>query len=233
MKTGKKLFAVLAVISGLIAIAAAAVIVAVMVVPTMTIRIRFFFACIVAAVVFTILAVIFLCKAIKNERAKKIIVRITVVVSFIVYLTMFFGVLFLVKAFTNHISFVFAYNKNWLQESLPNLIPLKHTIMDIYGAITGGRRVLVVLFELLGNMLAYVPLAFFLPAMFKNLRRFDSFLPTIVFITISIELFQGMFGIGSCQIDDFLLGAGCACIAFYFLRRPKVIKYLNSKYIYF
>ena len=69
--------------------------------------------------------------------------------------------------------------------------------------------------------------------MFKGMRHFDSFLPTMVFISVATELFQGMFGLGSCQIDDFILGVGTACLVFYILRRPKVIKFLDSKHIYF
>lgn len=233
MNSRKRLFAVLALISGAVTLASSSVIVAKMFIPGMTVRLRFFFSCIFCAFVFAVLTVLFVCEAIKNENAKKVIVRTTVIVSFVAYLSLFLGLLFLIKAFSNHQAFAFSYNKDWLRDSLPNLIPLKHTATAIYNTLAGNKRFLNGLVEILGSIVLYMPFAFFLPAMFKNMRRFDTFLPTIVFITIAVEIFQGMFGLGSCRIDDFILGAGGACLAFFILRRPRVIKFFTSKHVYF
>ena len=233
MKKNRKVLIVLAVISGLLALAAAAVVCAVMLLPSVQIRLRTFYGCLAAVVVFSVLVVIFTCEALTNENAKKTIVKITMICTFAVYLIVYFGFLFLIKAYSNHDAFSFTYNRNWLKEALPGLIPLKSTAKMIYDTLFGSRAVSRTLVELGGNMFALVPFAFFLPAMFKGMRHFDSFLPTMVFISVATELFQGMFGLGSCEIDDFILGVGTACLVFYILRRPKIIKFLDSKHIYF
>ncbi len=233
MEKSRKIFAVLAVISGLAGLAAAGVVAASMLLPTVRIRLRLYYACIAAVILFAILVVIFTCRAITDEKKKNVIVKTTVICTFVVYLIIYFGVLFLAKAYSNHDSFVFAYNKNWLKDALPGLIPLKRTAKMIYDTLFGNRHISRTLFEIGGYMLSLVPFSFFLPAMFKHMRHFDSFLPTIVFISVATEMFQGMFRLGSCMIDDFILGVGTACLAFYILRRPKVVKYLDSKHIYF
>ena len=233
MEKNKRLYAFLASFSMLIGAAAGAFIVAVMVLPDISVNPRYFFASIAAFVVFFALTIIFICKAVTNEKTKKTIVRVTMIVAFTVYLIMFFGFLFLIKAYSNHAGFLFSYNKEWLKNALPGMIPFKHTFMKIFETFKGTRNFSRTILELGGNIFAFVPFAFFLPAMFKSMRHFDSFLPMIVFITIATEIFQGMFGLGSCRIDDFLLGAGFACLAFYILRRPKIIKFFVEKHIYF
>ena len=233
MKKNRKLFAALAIISGLLGLAAAAVVISVMVIPSVEIRLRLFYACLAAVVLFAVLVVIFTCEALENEKTKNVIVKTTMICTFVVYLITYFGFLFLIKAYSNHDMFSFTYNRNWLKDALPGLIPFKSTAKMIYETLFGNRAFSRTALEIGGNMLALVPFAFFLPAMFKNMRHFDSFLPMMVFISVATEIFQGMFGLGSCQIDDFILGVGTACLVFYILRRPKVIKFLDSKHIYF
>ena len=229
----KRLYTLLASVSILIEAVSGLFIVAVMVLPEISVNPIYFFASIVAFIIFFALTVIFICRAVSDEKTKKTIVRTTMIVAFAVYLIMFAGFLFLVKAYTNHSGFMFKYNKEWLKNALPGLIPFKSTLKMIYGTFTGSRNAVLTMFELGGNIFAFVPFAFFLPAMFKSMRHFDSFLPMIVFITVATEIFQGMFGLGSCMIDDFILGAGAACLAFYILRRKKIINYFVEKYIYF
>ncbi len=233
MKTKNKLFTLLAVICCLITAASTATVLSVILIPSVTIRHMLFFALIGISIVFAVLTVIFMCEAITNDKVKRVAVRTTVIISFCAYVLIFFGILLLVKAFTNYQSFNFVYNKNWLAESLPNLIPFKPTVTRISSLFSGKMGFAIFAFESLGNILAYIPLALFLPAMFKSKRSFESFLPTIVFITVSVELFQGMFGVGSCRLDDVIFGAGAACIVYAILKLPKIQKFFDNSYIYF
>ncbi|MBR6917303.1 MAG: VanZ family protein [Clostridia bacterium] len=233
MKNNKKLLTLLAYFSAAVALASAAVVMASILIPSMKIRLRFFFACIFILIVSSIVTVIFTCNIIEDEKRKNIIVKTTMIASFAAYLTVFLGFLFLLKAFSNHASFTFAYNKRWLSDAIPQLIPFKSTAGKVAGMFSGSRNVFITLIELFGSLFAFVPFSFFLPAMFKNMRSFNSFLPVIVFLTVLTEAFQGMFRLGTCRIDDFILGVGGACIAFYIFRRPRVIRFFDSKHIYF
>ncbi|MBQ7714304.1 MAG: VanZ family protein [Clostridia bacterium] len=233
MKTSKKLFTLLAAVCCLITAVSTAIVLAVILIPSVTIRHMLFFVLIGISIVFAIFTVIFACEAITNDKVRRVAVRTTVIIFFCTYVLIFIGILLLVKAYSNYQNFNFAYNKNWLEESLPNLIPFRPTVSKISSLVSGETRFTRFVFEALGNTLAYVPLALFLPALFKSKRNFESFLPTIVFITVSVELFQGMFGVGSCRLDDVIFGAGAACIVYAILKRPKIQKFFEEKYIYF
>lgn len=59
--------------------------------------------------------------------------------------------------------------------------------------------------NLVGNVVMFVPLGYFLPALWPRLRQFFFILLSSVVIIVFIELFQYFFGLGSCDVDDFIL----------------------------
>ena len=56
-----------------------------------------------------------------------------------------------------------------------------------------------------GNLILFLPMGFFLPCLFRELRRPRNVFFVISFIIFSFEIFQGIFRIGVPDIDDFLL----------------------------
>lgn len=84
-----------------------------------------------------------------------------------------------------------------------------------------------VLLNLGGNLVAFMPFAFFLPLFFRAERRFCIFLPTVTLAVAFVEMMQFLSMRGSCDIDDLILNAGGAAIAFFALKIPPVSRLLS------
>lgn len=68
--------------------------------------------------------------------------------------------------------------------------------------------------NLLGNVLLFVPLGFFLPALFPRQRSFKRFFLWLCLIILLIEVVQLFTLRGSCDIDDFILNCIGGCIGY-------------------
>ncbi len=102
-----------------------------------------------------------------------------------------------------------------------NLVPFR-SIYEVYilGFVRGYVSTSYMLFNLLGNLCAFMPFAFFLPLFFPRQRRWYLFIPTILSLTALIEVLQLIFMRGSCDIDDLILNAGGAVVLYFVLRIP-------------
>ena len=96
-----------------------------------------------------------------------------------------------------------------------NLIPL-HTIRKYLHLLDSSRPYLVRLavVNLVGNVIMFIPLGFFLPAVFQKLYRlWKTLLTTALAITL-IELAQLFTLLGSCDVDDLILNLLGAAIGY-------------------
>lgn len=85
----------------------------------------------------------------------------------------------------------------------------------------------IALTNLLGNVAAFSPFAFFLPLLFPKISSFKKFALSIIGIVSFAELLQLILGRGSCDIDDLILNAGGACILYGILHLPGTRKILR------
>ena len=88
-----------------------------------------------------------------------------------------------------------------------SLTPL-HTIREQIYIIRHSSSSYLVRFalrNLLGNVVLFIPAGYFLPAVWRKMRRFVPFLLTSVLIIVLIELLQLFTLLGSCDIDDLIL----------------------------
>jgi len=81
-----------------------------------------------------------------------------------------------------------------------NLVPFKTIILYVNAIERINPRTIIT--NILGNILLFVPLGFYLKAFIKNFKY--TFL-TIVSIPITIELLQYLFATGAADIDDIIL----------------------------
>ncbi len=111
-----------------------------------------------------------------------------------------------------YISQCYASFANWKQEILwsLNLIPFRF-LFDIHGytLLTWCKNVI-------GNIILFVPVGFFLLCLFPKVRvwSFKKYTFIMAAIIIGIELFQLFLMCGHCDIDDFLLNLLGACLGF-------------------
>lgn len=113
--------------------------------------------------------------------------------------------------------------REYYMEWYVNLKPF-HSIYEIYiqGFIKGYVNEYYTLLNLLGNLCAFMPLAFFLPRFFKTQRRWYCLLPTVLLLICAVEGIQLLFMIGSCDIDDVILNFGGVLILFGILKIPPI-----------
>lgn len=111
-----------------------------------------------------------------------------------------------------------AYNARFV-----NFVPFR-SIYHVYikGFFRGYVNAYYTLLNLIGNILAFMPLAFFLPYFFPSQAKWYLFLPTALLSVTLIESLQFSFMIGSCDVDDLILNAGGSFLFFLILKIPFV-----------
>ena len=97
-----------------------------------------------------------------------------------------------------------------------NLIPL-HTITEFWNNLHGGGRSHAFI-NLVGNIVMFVPLGFFIPCVF---RKTDTFLCSMLYALLAIvciEIIQLVTLLGSLDVDDVILNMIGAAIGHWIYR---------------
>ena len=118
---------------------------------------------------------------------------------------------------------------NYIHNSL-NLIPFK-TIIGYIGKFDSLLDTRAVMFNLLGNVVACMPFAFFLPLLFKKQNNIKRFALTMIIIVLVIELLQFITLSGSCDIDDIILNVFGALIMFAILKIKSVNNLIKNIFL--
>ena len=103
-----------------------------------------------------------------------------------------------------------------------NLRPFR-SIYQVYilGFIKGYVSAYYTIVNLLGNVLAFTPCAFFFPLFFKAQKKWFVFLPTIILLVAAVEALQFFFMVGSCDVDDLILNVSGTVLTYFILKcRP-------------
>ena len=79
--------------------------------------------------------------------------------------------------------------------------------------------------NLVGNLLIFMPMGVFLPAVWEKQRRLVIFLLTASAVIIGVEIIQFITMRGACDIDDYILNF-CGALIGYTLSRLKIIRKL-------
>ena len=111
-----------------------------------------------------------------------------------------------------------------------NLMPL-YTIRNMFTKWQAGRiSGVAFLYNIFGNLAAFMPFAFFLPLLFRAQRKFRVFALTVALIVLTVELVQLFSMCGMFDIDDFLLNIPGALAFYGFLRIPPIRRVLFRLY---
>lgn len=106
-----------------------------------------------------------------------------------------------------------------------NLIPFRtiRMYLHILSSSTNAYSLRHAAINLLGNVGLFLPLGFFLPAVFSGLRGFWRTLFCTVLLISAVEVVQILTRVGVCDIDDLLLNALGSGIGFliYRILNPK------------
>ena len=123
-------------------------------------------------------------------------------------------------------------NINYKQyfENTVNLVPFK-TIMMYIKQFDSMYDTRTVLFNLLGNIIALMPMAFFLPLLFKKQSKFRNFVLTITGIILLIEFLQLITSSGRFDIDDLILNLSGALIMYGIIKIKSVNNLIRNIFL--
>lgn len=136
---------------------------------------------------------------------------------FVLYCLNLFYVLFLDPDFGRRVMKEALSFEEYFQYNV-NLDPFETIQLFIRGYQKGVVTLETLLGNLLGNMLVFMPMAYFLPVLFYKQRKIRWFLLTIILMVLCVEVLQVYLRIGSGDIDDFLLNVVGATICYFVLK---------------
>jgi len=85
--------------------------------------------------------------------------------------------------------------------------------------------------NLVGNTMLFMPMAVFLPCLFRPMQRLWLFALTMFLLLLAVEALQLLLACGSCDIDDVLLNLAGTLIVFGILKIPFVRRLLERLYL--
>ncbi len=92
----------------------------------------------------------------------------------------------------------------------------------------GNISLRLVVINLAGNLAAFAPMGFFLPALYRWQRSIFFFTATLFLSITTIEVAQVYTGVGSCDIDDLILNLAGALIVYIICRLTPLWRYVCS-----
>ena len=99
-----------------------------------------------------------------------------------------------------------------------NVIPFKTLIryISFFAARRDFKSFLLAFSNIGGNFFLFFPMGFFLPVLFKKMRKFKFCFSVVFCMILSAELLQGVCRVGVPDIDDLMINLFGAYIAFCF-----------------
>ncbi len=103
------------------------------------------------------------------------------------------------------------------------------SIYEVYilGFVHGYVNAYYMLLNLLGNVCAFMPFAFFLPMFWRAMRHWYFFLPAMILAVASVEALQFAFMVGSCDVDDVILNVSGAMLLFFLFQIPPLSRFVQ------
>ncbi len=124
---------------------------------------------------------------------------------FIIYGAVLFYLVFLSNAYGRN-------NQEILRYQNINLVPFKTIInyLNAWDVVNPS----VVITNVYGNIAAFLPFGFLGPIVFQRLRRFLPLFIASFLLSFSIEMIQGLLGVGVVDVDDLILNIFGALIGY-------------------
>ena len=154
--------------------------------------------------------------------------KINLYIFFILYL-MLLIILTLFDSSWGRNGFAIKDFKVYIKQSV-NLVPFK-TIINYIKEFNSMYSTRQIMFNLLGNICAFMPMALFLPLLFKKQSKFKNFIVTMVISILGIESLQLITTSGRFDIDDLILNLFGAAIMYLLLNIKSVNDLINNMFL--
>ena len=123
-----------------------------------------------------------------------------------------------------------AYWKNF--ELMTNFHPFETVKLYINAIRFNYIGMEIPLSNLLGNALLFMPMAVFLPCLFRPMQKLWMFTLTMLLMLVAVEAVQLLLACGSCDVDDILLNLSGTLILFGILKIPAIQRLLKRMYLF-
>ena len=170
-------------------------------------------------------------KTVPNKQVTKIM-KITFLLFFIIYIFLLvtltlFDQYFGRSGVNNILKWDSDLLNNYIKHSV-NIVPFTGIIGYIKGFFTGSMAKSVVITNIIGNIVAFMPFALFLPFLFNKMKSFKWFISVMCAVVLSVELLQILMLTGTCDIDDIIVNVDGACMAFGILHIAPIKNIINK-----
>jgi len=172
-----------------------------------------------AGVIIVLLGIAFFFGASEGERIKRR--RDYVKLLFWYYLWVLANVLFFDNAFGR------GFHRHPTLEAV-NLEPFRTVKNYLLAYHNHNIALRFVVINIAGNLAAFAPMGFFLPALYRWQRSIFFFTATLLLGITSVEVGQVYTGAGSCDVDDLILNLAGALIVFIVCRLTPLWRWLCS-----
>lgn len=173
-------------------------------------------------------------KMVKKYGYDKSLLRINLIIYFLTYIIMIFNLTLFDELYGRQGLTTVIWNKKLLKEYFNtsfNIIPF-HTIKLFMNGYNNGVVSYHAFFEnIFGNLLAFIPFAFFIPLIFKKIDKYYKFLIIMVIIVVQIELLQFVTMSGACDIDDVILNLMGASITYLIFSIKSINKVMKKVFL--
>ncbi len=116
-------------------------------------------------------------------------------------------------------------------DRMTNFIPLETVRLYLNAIKYDYIGMEIPLSNLVGNAMLFMPMAVFLPCLFRPMRRFWIFVLTMALVLVAVEAAQFLLACGSCDIDDVLLNLAGTLIVFGILKIPALQRLMRRLYL--
>lgn len=138
-------------------------------------------------------------------------------IVFVIYCLNLFYVLFMDPDFGREMFKTALTLEEYLEYNV-NLDLFETIQLFIRGYQSGVVSLETLLRNIIGNMVVFMPMAYFLPYLFEKQRKFYVFFVTIFLMVLSVEILQVILRIGSGDIDDLFLNVLGSLLMYFILK---------------
>ena len=110
-------------------------------------------------------------------------------------------------------------NYNYLNSI--NIIPFQTISEDVAAVFDGSTRWHAIR-NLIGNLLLFVPMGFFLPFFAQKMAKTKTYVIVVAAFIVAVEVIQIITLSGSLDIDDFILNLSGALIGFFVCKNTQI-----------
>ena len=169
-------------------------------------------------------------RVLKNPAERRRAVRFSFFALFVFYCAVVLGAL--VVSRVDYRTFAQTKAAYWEHFDLnTNFNPLETVRLYINAIKYNYIGMEIPLSNLVGNAMLFMPMAVFLPCLFRPMQKLWLFALTMLLLLVAVEAVQLLLACGSCDVDDVLLNLAGTLIVFGLLKLPFLQRLLKKLYL--